>query len=155
MPLVCSSSFWYWEWLPYPVRSSTLNKVSSIRSLHPLCSCLIPSNSVGQTFDETRQVWIRDIDDTESPFQSIPETFWWCVITMTTVGYGDVFPVTWLGKIIGGITALSGILVSSHHHHHTTHHALDTFLHFDRYSPFPLLSWERTSIQSIQNIKIM
>ena len=52
----------------------------------------------------------------ENPFQpdvfsSIPETMWWSIITLTTVGYGDVSPVTPLGKIIGAFTALMGVCV--------------------------------------------
>ncbi len=42
-------------------------------------------------------------------FGSIPETLWWGVITLTTVGYGDVTPVTPLGQIFGGIVAMLGI----------------------------------------------
>lgn len=42
-------------------------------------------------------------------FSSIPETMWWALITLTTVGYGDVSPITPLGKVIGAITALSGV----------------------------------------------
>jgi voltage-gated potassium channel len=42
-------------------------------------------------------------------FGSIPEAMWWTVITLTTVGYGDVVPVTVLGKFMGGIIALLGI----------------------------------------------
>jgi voltage-gated potassium channel len=34
---------------------------------------------------------------------------WWGIITLATVGYGDVVPVTPLGKVVGGIVALSGI----------------------------------------------
>ncbi len=42
-------------------------------------------------------------------FGSIPETLWWSVCTLTTVGYGDVTPVTPLGKICAGFIALLGI----------------------------------------------
>ncbi len=42
-------------------------------------------------------------------FKSIPETMWWGVATLTTVGYGDVYPITGLGKVLGGFIALLGI----------------------------------------------
>jgi len=42
-------------------------------------------------------------------FGSIPDAMWWSIITLTTVGYGDVSPVTAIGKIIGAITALMGV----------------------------------------------
>jgi voltage-gated potassium channel len=44
-------------------------------------------------------------------FGSIPESMWWAIITLTTVGYGDAFPVTPLGKIVAGVTALCGIVM--------------------------------------------
>lgn len=42
-------------------------------------------------------------------FSSIPEALWWGVITLTTVGYGDVYPVTPLGKMLGATVAVIGI----------------------------------------------
>ena len=42
-------------------------------------------------------------------FPSIPETMWWGVITLTTVGYGDVVPATMLGQAVGAIVAILGI----------------------------------------------
>ena len=42
-------------------------------------------------------------------FPNIIATLWWAVVTLTTVGYGDVVPVTMLGKFLNGVTALIGI----------------------------------------------
>lgn len=46
-----------------------------------------------------------------SPFESIPATFWYVVITMTTVGYGDVIPRTPLGKLMGAACAFIGLIL--------------------------------------------
>jgi len=45
-----------------------------------------------------------------SAFGSVYDSLWWCIVTVTAVGYGDVVPVTALGKVIGSITCFSGIL---------------------------------------------
>lgn len=42
-------------------------------------------------------------------FSSIPSSFWWAVVTFTSVGYGDTYPVTTIGKFIGAFTAIMGV----------------------------------------------
>lgn len=42
-------------------------------------------------------------------FQSIPDAMWWGIVTLTTVGYGDVYPITPLGKFIGSVVVILGI----------------------------------------------
>lgn len=42
-------------------------------------------------------------------FSSIPAAMWWSIVTLTTVGYGDVYPITALGKLLGAGTALLGV----------------------------------------------
>jgi voltage-gated potassium channel len=44
-------------------------------------------------------------------FSSIPATFWWAVVTVTSVGYGDMVPITLTGKILTGIITLSGLAI--------------------------------------------
>ena len=44
-------------------------------------------------------------------FASIPEAMWWTVITLTTVGYGDIVPMTVAGKLVATITAIMGVCV--------------------------------------------
>ena len=71
-------------------------------------------------FDYDLQTWYRDNDsiylDAGSPlaFQSIPDAMWWALVTLTTVGYGDVFPLTVGGKIIAVLTILGGLVVVSY-----------------------------------------
>ncbi|MFL5788314.1 MAG: ion transporter [Flavisolibacter sp.] len=42
-------------------------------------------------------------------FSSIPETMWWSVATLTTVGYGDIYPITVLGKTLTSVISILGI----------------------------------------------
>ena len=52
-----------------------------------------------------------DVEHQAQPqnFPNIPSAMWWGVVTLTTVGYGDIYPVTPFGKFIGAVIALLGI----------------------------------------------
>ncbi len=61
-------------------------------------------------FFSSSALYIVESDVQPNEFGSIPETMWWSIITLTTVGYGDASPVTAIGKVIAAITALMGVM---------------------------------------------
>ncbi len=67
----------------------------------------VPGDAV---WDESREMYISS-DGTFTPFQSIPDGFYWSIITMCTVGYGDNIPSTQVGKLVAVVAALTGILL--------------------------------------------
>lgn len=44
-------------------------------------------------------------------FRSIPESMWWAIATLTSVGYGDVAPITGMGKVFGAVICMIGVLL--------------------------------------------
>lgn len=61
---------------------------------------LIMSSSVMYTVEYDAQPGV---------FDSIPSTMWWAIATLTTVGYGDLYPITPMGKFLGSFIAILGI----------------------------------------------
>eukprot|EP00756_Hemistasia_phaeocysticola_P029517 Hpha_TRINITY_DN16237_c1_g1::TRINITY_DN16237_c1_g1_i1::g.16474::m.16474 len=63
--------------------------------------------------------WVRQVNSSHEDagqrlpqaFQSIPDSMWWAVVTISTVGYGDASPVTGMGKCVAVMTMLSAVLV--------------------------------------------
>ena len=49
--------------------------------------------------------------DGSEPFSSIPTTFYWSIVTITTVGYGDIYPITNLGRLMSSLTMVIGLIV--------------------------------------------
>ena len=54
-------------------------------------------------------VYLAEHEAQPEIFSSIPHAMWWSIITLTTVGYGDVYPVTVTGKVLASIIAVLGI----------------------------------------------
>ena len=54
-------------------------------------------------------IYIFEKDAQPEKFGSIPEAMWWAIATLTTIGYGDVTPITSMGKFFGAIIAIIGI----------------------------------------------
>ena len=78
-----------------------------------LCGSLIYFAERGE-FDSTTGKYMRpNIMNNgleETPFKSIPFGFWWVIVSITTVGYGDFVPTTGMGKVVGVVTVFIGIL---------------------------------------------
>ena len=54
-------------------------------------------------------MYLVEKDIQPEKFGSIPQSMWWALVTLTTVGYGDVYPITPLGKLFGSISIILGI----------------------------------------------
>merc|ERR1719500_1962690 len=57
--------------------------------------------------------YVSEKDEKDTKFISMPQALYWAIITMTSVGYGDIAPTTWFGKLVGSACAICGVLCIS------------------------------------------
>ncbi|WP_374764620.1 ion transporter [Yunchengibacter salinarum] len=68
-----------------------------------------PVVMLGLLFLSAALIYFAERDVQPEAFGSIPRALWWAVATLTTVGYGDVVPVSNLGRLLGGLVMVSGL----------------------------------------------
>jgi len=76
---------------------------------HALGACLVILISV--ILVSAGLMYVIEHDAQPDKFGSIPDAIWWAAATVSTVGYGDVVPVTALGRVIGVFTMITGLLM--------------------------------------------
>jgi len=60
-------------------------------------------------YNEDENMWERDADEGESPFADMSSCIYFVIVTMTTLGYGDLFPKSYVGRMVGIITVFVGL----------------------------------------------
>ncbi|CAB3998835.1 potassium voltage-gated channel subfamily A member 2-like [Paramuricea clavata] len=78
--------------------------MDSVEQMRPILFCTAIAVTV---FGSIEYV----VEGPEGEFMSIPHSMWWAVQTMSTVGYGDIVPITLLGRFVSALCALSGIIL--------------------------------------------
>jgi len=71
-----------------------------------VCVAMAIYSALAQLLEHGLDLGVRNPD-----YVSIPAAAWWVIISMTTVGYGDMYPVTVGGRVLGGVCVVSGIVL--------------------------------------------
>jgi voltage-gated potassium channel len=90
-----------------PGLSSLVEAIRTER--HGLFACFVVL--CGGVLISASAIYAAEYTAQPDKFGSIPVSMWWAVVTITTVGYGDVVPVTTFGRIIAGMTMIAGIFM--------------------------------------------
>jgi voltage-gated potassium channel len=70
-----------------------------------------PAGQTAAVFMPTDPISGTEITPDKRFFTSIPAAMWWCMVTMTTTGYGDMYPVTVGGRLVACFTMLCGLIL--------------------------------------------
>ena len=90
-----------------PGLRSLLDAINAER--HALLACFVVQ--FGAVLTSATLMHIVEHRAQPEAFGSIPAAMWWATVTLTTVGYGDIVPVTVLGKMVGGVTMMAGLVM--------------------------------------------
>ncbi len=99
---------WVFKPVRYAPGLASLQRVIS-RARHALLSVLLGFGIV--LLAAASLAYLLERNAQPELFGSIPLALWWAIVTLTTTGYGDVTPITPLGRILAGVVMVSGILV--------------------------------------------
>jgi voltage-gated potassium channel len=77
------------------------------RAWAPLMAALCVATA--QLYVAAMMLYFIEGDTKPEAFGSITRSLWWAIVTLTTVGYGDVYPESALGRVAAGLVALAGI----------------------------------------------
>ncbi len=99
---------WAFKPVRYAPGLASLQRVIS-RARHALLSVLLGFGIV--LLAAASLAYLLERNAQPELFGSIPQALWWAIVTLTTTGYGDVTPITPLGRILAGFVMVSGILV--------------------------------------------
>ncbi len=92
----------------YSPAMHTLIRVLQNESRALLGACLLLAMAI--LFSSTLMYHLENAAQPDK-FGSIPEAAWWSIATLTTVGYGDVVPITAMGRVVGGLTMIIGLSI--------------------------------------------
>uniref|UniRef100_A0A6B2L7D6 Ion transport domain-containing protein n=1 Tax=Arcella intermedia TaxID=1963864 RepID=A0A6B2L7D6_9EUKA len=88
------------------VATTTLLQASLI-----FASFIYFAEQTGSQWDNHLQLWVYTATGKVSSFQSIPQSMWWSIVTISTTGYGDFVPQTPLGKFFAGMMMLCSVFL--------------------------------------------
>ena len=104
--MISSSVMYYAEGIQYA--PETISDGQAV-----LDAAALGSGSTAETFVPSDPITGNAIPEDKRFFSSIPTSMWWCFVTLTTTGYGDLYPVTLLGRVDAVLTMFAGLILFS------------------------------------------